>query len=156
MDLMSRRRALLARVESGETDTSPRIVEYGTYWGRQNDVKLQDQSWCITKWYDFDPEYLGIITVYGYVGATGNDHTFQYRGERTGSSNLYADWFYFQNNTRNIGAADVTLKRISFSIAIAEINDSYAYVENTGQILFAGRNTPYYGYTNIHDMPTGT
>lgn len=43
---------------------------------------------------------------------------------------------------------------ISCSIYLPLIDTTYAYIKESGDILFAGKRTPYYGYTNINDMPT--
>lgn len=39
-------------------------------------------------------------------------------------------------------------------IMLSQIDNVYFYIVQTGKILFAGKNTPYYGYTNINDMPS--
>ena len=55
------------------------------------------------------------------------------------------------NDTRNVIIANSN--GIGVSVGTANIDNAYAYLSD-GQILFAGKNTPYYGYTNINDMPT--
>lgn len=43
------------------------------------------------------------------------------------------------------------IDKIAFTLATAHIDDSYAYRMGDGLVIFAGRNTPYYGkrYVNI-------
>lgn len=40
---------------------------------------------------------------------------------------------------------------IKFCVWMFGAEESYAYIAETGRILFAGRNTVYYGKTNIND-----
>lgn len=50
--------------------------------------------------------------------------------------------------TKNINPATKPINGIRFALPMADIDDSYAYVKETGQVLFAGKNTAYYGKTN--------
>ena len=152
MDMMQiRRRVLLGGKKV--IDTSPKIAEYGVCWNRTQGGKTANDNWCITEWYDFNPLYHGVMHVSGYVGADNAFITFQYEGVYD-NSNIYKDWYYFVGQSRVIGGLNVTVNKITFSIEVTKIDDAYAYIEETGQILFAGKNSPYYGYTNINDMPT--
>ena len=135
-------------------DTSPKIAEYGVYWNRTYGSKTQSDSWCITEWYEFDTIYHGRVIICGYCGTDTKYITFQYNGVKDDES-TYKSWYYFNGfDHRTSGIGNATLHNITFSIEIAKIDDAYAYVKETGQIFFAGKNTPYYGYTNINDMPT--
>lgn len=40
---------------------------------------------------------------------------------------------------------------LKFCVWIFGAEESYAYINETGRVLFAGKNTPYYGKSNIHD-----
>lgn len=40
---------------------------------------------------------------------------------------------------------------VSFSVDIRYLDDSYMYDKTTGQVWFAGKNTPYYGMSNISE-----
>lgn len=133
-------------------DTSPRIAEQGKYWNRTFGSTTSNANWCITGWYDVidetcDPRY---TTINGYVGTDSSSITFQYN-----LTNGTTNWFYFAGvNPRRVLSREVEyrLTSISFSIEIAEIDNSYAFIVETGQILFAGRNTIYYGHTNISEL----
>ena len=144
---MTRRRALLARVESEPgINTSPRIAEYDKKCDRNSTTVSTSEGYCYTVWYDIVPISNTIIHLVG-ENMPGSPACFQYTLVGGGR-----DWDYFP--TRIIVAANANT--IRFSLITANIDTSYVYVQETGQILFAGRNTPYYGYTNINDMPTGT
>ena len=43
--------------------------------------------------------------------------------------------------------------RASLTLVSAHVDDSFAYIEESGEILFAGKNTLYYGHTNISELP---
>lgn len=67
----------------------------------------------------------------------------------------YKDFWTVRNggsDTRNV--INANSNGIGVTVPTSNINDAYAYLPSNGQILFAGKNTPYYGYTNINDMPT--
>lgn len=143
----------------GKPDTSPKIAEYDKSWGIAYGTINDTIGWCITEWYDFNPPSSGatVFTLCGYVGNDANQRTFQYYGYR--NSVLSTNWYYFNANnapgTRNIGMIkEPNWEHISFSLDSTQLENLYVYVQETGQIIFAGKNTPYYGYKNINDMPT--
>ena len=132
-------------------DTSPVIDEYGVCWGRGFGIKTNNSAWGITKWYDVidTPGTNRTTCINGYVGAELNSITFQYY-----LSSGTTDWWYFgDTNPRQIliNSPD-RVSNISFSIEIDKIDDSYAFVVETGFIIFAGKNTPYYGHRNISEL----
>lgn len=142
MDLMKRRRGIIASQQG--LDTSPKIVEYDKYLERDGTATGAAVGWCYTEWILFDPQRTGMLMVVD--NCTQSNRVFQYQNEQ-GS---YADYWY--GPERIIGNADVTLYKIRFSIETAKIDDSYAYCETTGQIMFAGKNTQYYGHRNISEL----
>ena len=148
LDVMQRRRDLLM-AHGRKLDTTPKIAEYGKYWSRTFGITNQHPSWCITDWYGVVDAPSGDVKINGYVGDDGIGHTFQYY-----FSDGSKDWFYFNGiNPRTIPAStSKKLTSITFSIVVAEIDNSYAFVVETGQILFAGKNTPYYGHHSIYEL----
>ena len=149
MDMMAiRRRVLLGGKKV--IDTSPKIAEYGVYWNREQGGKTANDNWCITELYTVISAPKGGVKVMGFVGADSSSITFQYNYANGNSSRYYFNNVY----PRKIPMSTSTsLASITFSIETDEIVNSYAYIVETGQILFAGKNTPYYGYTNVNDMP---
>ena len=131
-------------------DTSPKIAEYGKACALSATGERESETNCITEWYDFDPMQTGYMMLHYYIKdmSISRNTNYQYIDNQG-----HHDWYYSRSDyTRNIGWANSQLSQIRFTIVTADIDDVYAYVENTGQIFFAGRNTPYYGYTNINDM----
>ena len=151
MDLMQVRRRMMLRSADKHVDTSPKIAEYGKACATSATGERESATNCITEWYDFNPIQTGYMMLHYYVKdmSAPRNVNYQYisdQGQR--------DWYYDRADyTRNIGWSSSALSKIRFTIVTADIDDIYAYVENTGQIFFAGRNTPYYGYANINDMP---
>lgn len=134
---------------SHKTDTSPRIAEHGVHWSRTFGIKATNDNWCITDWYNVENAPFGDVNVQGFVGSDNTNITFQYR-----FNNDSTDWYYFNGvypRRLPIGK-DRKIVGITFSIQETEIYNSYAYIVETGQILFAGKNTPYYGHRNISEL----
>lgn len=150
---MLRRRQLMAMQK---LNTTPKVVQYDKCWGRGIEIVDDVAGWCITEWYVFNPRPtdLPTCTINGYVGNDITSRTFQYyyinnQGVKVG------DWYYFNNNntpgSRLIGR-NPSWQYISFSVDLALLDDAYAYVQESGQILFAGKNTIYYGHRNISEL----
>lgn len=148
---MERRRELMAMPHG--LDTSP-VIEHTGLWTRTfGKLSESDNDWCITKFYDTDDAPDGTLRstfINGYVGNDTTSITFQYY-----LSNGSTDYWYFAgtNPRRLLGNEDGRrVSRISFSIEKTKLKDSYAYIVETGKILFAGENTPYYGHTNVSEL----
>ena len=92
----------------------------------------------------------------------------------TGNLVIYNDGAYvnyvseYENNTVGRWAQDAAgtlaeysekqwnvqpYNQVRFTVNLAHLDDAYMYVYSTGQVLFAGRNTPYYGMANIDGTP---
>lgn len=155
MDLMLRRRELMA-MQSRTLDTTPKIAEYGKHWNRTFGSTTDNANWCITEWYDVNDPYTGIgrtTSINGFIGVDAIGITFQYY--LTDGFATSTNWYYFNGvNPRILLGGSITkrLTSISFSVQLSEIDNSYAYIVQTGQILFAGKNTPYYGHRNISEL----
>lgn len=145
---MTRRRALLARVQSGGIDTSPKIAEYGKRLFNKN-TTTDAADCCYTVFYDVND----VPTARVFI---------RFNSTAPYPKNLVQSWD--NDNPIDFGYAyakgEATIysgtTRVRFTLLIDERDNTYSYNPTDGQIFFAGRNTPYYGYTNIHDMPTGT
>lgn len=144
---MSLRRRLLTM--NRKTDTSPKIAEHGVNWNRTFGGKTTNDNWCITDWYNVENAPFSDANIQGFVGADSDSITFQYH-----LSNGSTDWYYFAGvNPRKLSiGTNRKIVDITFSLQEAEIDNSYAYIVETGQIFFAGKNTPYYGHRNIAEL----
>ena len=151
---MAIRRRLLTQ-QNNVLDTSPVVEENGVYWSRTFGQTAENTNWCVTKFYGIDDPYTGqarTTNINGFIGADTNQITFQYY--LVNGSTKSTNWYYFAgtNPRRALGSTVSRLTSISFSIQKSELPNSYAYIVETGQILFAGRNTIYYGHRNISEL----
>ena len=149
MDMMAIRRRVLMGAKK-VLDTTPIIEIYGKRQGTGNPVSKQpidDNNSGITIFYDYEPvNYQRTIVCYGItlvMTVYRSDHVYMdFWGVETITAPLERKCL-----NSNSGA-------VKLDIFLPLINDCYFYIKETGEILFAGKNSPYYGYTNINDMPT--
>lgn len=64
----------------------------------------------------------------------------------------YKDYWTVRNGNDTRNVINANSNGIGVTVDASNIDNAYAYLPSNGQILFAGKNTPYYGYTNINDM----
>lgn len=102
-----------------------------------------------------------------YAGATGNfvyfnpldttiapsgtvGNLLQYDSDNVNSS--FTNWWSCRMNgdERSISLGANT-QFIRLNLSMEKMSDAYAYNSATGQVYYAGINTPYYGKTNIND-----
>ena len=76
-------------------------------------------------------------------------HLLQYK-EVNG---VYTDWWHnkITGGTTATIALSANTRYIRFGFDPDTMADMYAYNSTTGQVYYAGVNTPYYGKTNIND-----
>ena len=143
MDMMAIRRRVLMGGKK-VIDTSPIIEKYGYKLGNAN-TEIEDDNSCIVQVYAYPKTDQILTMVSGYLG----DRIQVYRDGK------YIDWWGWNMGD---GYKRQCINKLSDGvrtcIPISNIANAYAYLKETGQILFAGKNSPYYGYTNINDMPT--
>ena len=154
MDVMQARRRLLMMPHG--IDTSPKIAAYGKACALANTGERDVPYDSITDWYVFAPKTIGQLTIYYETPAAliRNDGNYQFYAINA-ESTMIRDWYYntsATNKTRTIGWTNFTLQEIRFTVITANIDDVYAYVVETGQIFFAGKNTIYYGHRNISEL----
>lgn len=127
-------------------DTTIQIAEYGYSWQRGKELKSIDSKYGISVKYIFPAQsFTQTMVQYGH-----DTILILY------TDDVYKDWWGMQNGLyseveRTI--IDVGTNQVSTSVYLPMIDDAYFYLKETGQILYAGKNSPYYGYTNINDMP---
>ena len=130
-------------------DTSPRILQYGVRYGNGNPATkplIEDNNYCITDKYEYEPQSTKQTLVTNGIGNTLL--VFGTTGE-------YMDYWVWPNTADGTQRTVINVNSgmLSCCILISALDTTYAYLKETGQILFAGKNSPYYGYTNINDMP---
>lgn len=141
---MAIRRKMLMSGGKKVVDTTIKILAENSRWviGGRVDT-LQGASASII--YTYEPQSVGRQLFYD--GLYGQLIIFE--------NGVYKDYWTARNGGDDPrGVINANSNGIGVTIATSNIDNAYAYFPSNGQILFAGKNTPYYGYTNINDMPT--
>ena len=149
-DLLSRRRAMMMKVSSDVINTSPKIAEYGKRLNKATGITNATGS-CYTEWIYANPvsnttdSATTNALVFGGVPVS-TDYVFQFE-----LPNGSYDYWYTSKPF-----AGKRAKRYRFTLNTSTLRSAFCYNKVSGQIYFAGKDTQYFGYTNINDMPTGT
>ena len=147
-------------------DTSPVIAQYEYGLDRSGGIS-QNSILCYTDFYGIPDGYTGgIMALVPYDDETSswsvgntclqifNDDTFKtywsfstavYTKDGVGGAPKNCKLYY---------ASAFPANKFRMTLITKYLDDSYAYFNYTGDIIFAGANTPYYGMTNI-DGSTG-
>ena len=141
MDLMAiRRRIMMAQ----RKNTAPIILMYGYKYPSGNKAPTVDATKCITDKYRYEPS-TGKQTLVT-CGVTSTIHIF--------NDTRYMDyWSWSPGDGYKRKVINPNSTQVACTVVIDQLDVCYAYLEETGQILFAGEKSPYYGYENINDMP---
>ena len=127
-------------------NTSPEIELYGYKNPPGNPSKLDllvDGNAVMTKRYTF-PMATKTLTMVA-MNLIGNITVWQ--------NGVYKDyWGWTSRDTQVVrNVINATTNEIQFGIYADRLDDCYAYIKETGQVFFAGKNTQYYGRTNIYE-----
>ena len=144
---------------SGETlDTSAKIAQYDM--GLHTDgTENEAPGLCITEFYDIPNGYVGKIT--GLVASDGNTYSYNFQ-RLIYQDNTVKTYWSMKTLVADVGSDPVEsglyyasawpANKVRFTLISATLDDSYIYFTDTGDIIFAGKNTPYYGMSNISDV----
>lgn len=154
--LMTRRREML---EQGHVEDTTVKIKYNKYWIRANCALTTNSTntLCVSEWYEI--ENPGSVKI--RFRTTNKDtvvkeyivHAQRPKGD-TGTG--YRICLVSQTEVRN--ATDFNTVSFTSSKGYSEVrftldenalDVAYAYVVETGQVIFAGRNSPYYGKLHI-------
>ena len=144
-----------AGVEITELDTSPIIVEYDKALDSSGGVYTYAiTGGCYTDFYTI-PEGATDVTLYM---ADSESVAFSAAGKLQFWNDTKQVEYWSASSSKNKEKSYVTADgatRFRTSLATNGIEDSYAYDSATGYIYFAGKNTQYYGMTNINGSTGG-
>ena len=155
MGLMEIRRRMLTANKNKLPDTTAQIAEYGYSWGRGKYAKDANANYGISVFYNYSLSSSNRTLVTMCL----NPSTMLMLQK----DGVYKDWWgqttipaggTWQTTEGERKVINANTNEVSCSIYLPLINNTYAYIKESGEILFAGKHTPYYGYTNISDMPT--
>lgn len=134
-------------------DTTAKIA--GTGYGLNSKGGLQSlEKACYTEFYSFGRTIEGsdFRKVIYYV-STGNQGGMAGADKQTvyqdGEFVTYWTTKFDSVNENNFTGNYGPFNQLRFSLVTAYIDDDYAYFADTGEVIFAGKNTQYYGMANI-------
>ena len=146
MDVMQLRRNLLMQ-KSGVIDTSPIIEAWDSAMKANNTPYVESTGACVTALYEFQPvsSTTTVVITGSVVGGIGTMRLYK--------NGAYYDYWGLNdadNFERNCINPNTNGMRVTLNMN--RLNDSYFYIKETGQILFAGKNSIYYGHRNISEL----
>lgn len=131
-------------MEHSTLDTSPVILQDDTRLWPDGSTRALSGA-CITKIYDL------------YVGQ--NDRTFDHYGLTNSTINYNNGEFYdyWNSPSETAPATSRTLAKtgtteMQFTLMMDKLDDCYVIQLSTGIIVFAGKNSIYYGHRNISEL----
>jgi hypothetical protein len=143
VDVMLRRWQLMA-MQNAVLDTSPVIIQYDARLNGNGTIS-EFSGRCVTKVYD--------------CAVTNNDRRFSHYGLQATTINYLngAYYDYWNNASESEPKDNSTLAKegttqMQFSLVTSMLDDCYCIYKRTGEILFAGKNSIYYGHRNISEL----
>lgn len=125
-------------------DTSPVILLYNAKY-QANGTYSAAYGLCVTRIYNYPAmNFKATIAYYG----TDSGTMIVYK---TGTTNIL-DYWVLKNGQSPRNCVNPTSDGMAFTLSMDKLNECYCYIVETGQILFAGKNTPYYGRRNISEL----
>lgn len=165
---MSRQVEIIKEWANVEIDTTARIVSEGKilFHNSSGYTQKEMQYGGVTqRYYMRQPTTTlypaGIIPTTGSVIANNgasivvydaNGEPITYVNENTGATGSYNRWAQDASNEMVEYSKSWTVgeySSIAFSVDIRYLDDAYMYDKPSGKVWFAGKNTPYYGMSNI-------
>ena len=144
--MISIRRKLMAKMQSGEIDTSP-IIEYYNKglatWGGFNDAP----GCCVTALYTYPKKSVTQTCVTTGGWGTVNGVMIVYK-----DGDCVDYWGTNSQDNYERACINSNSNGLRISLNMSRLDDAYLYIKDTGQILFAGRNSIYYGHRNINEL----
>lgn len=125
-------------------DTSPVILQYGVSYASNGTIQT-DAGYCVTAMY-----YYPVLPVTGTIGYYGTQTKNAPNYKNNGTT--YVDWWALQESESPRRCLPKGTDAIKFTLKTSMLDDCYAYLQDTGQIFFAGKNSVYYGHRNISEL----
>lgn len=157
MTLMQRRRALMGAqsaeqpvlnpaIDFAENTAIDRLASSPPYLASRNGVAATDfiHAGSVGNFVYFNPNDPSIAP----SGSCGS--LLQYDAEN--ASAAFTNWWNcrMSGDERSI-ALDANKQFIRLNLSMEKMSGAYAYNSTTGQVYYAGKDSPYYGKTNIND-----
>ena len=148
MDMIARKKRIMMMQKSNVLDTSPVIIQNGVKYPNGNpetNPLIADEICSITDYYDVPFSTMSALSVTDY-GLYGNIISF--------NGDTYRDWWGADSRNAEQTKTGIPSRstRSAFTVVTSMIDDCYCYITSTGQIVFAGKNSIYYGHRNISEL----
>lgn len=142
-------------------DTTAVIAQYGVGLTVDGGVVEQTET-CITDFYDIPEGYTDKING---VFPAGDKWSTSASNLQIFNDDVFKTYWSETSLLRDLGSGEVSqnlyyisawpANKVRFVLYTAYVDDSYLYFTGTGDIIFAGKNTPYYGLANIDGTKVG-
>ena len=132
-------------MQKTKLDTSPIIREYNTEYNPYNLSPVYADGFCTTVVYQY-PILTATATI-AYYGTDGRNMILL-----KNDAAVYMDYWRLTHPDNPRKCMNAGSDGAMFTLNMEMIDDCYAYLVETGQIFFAGKNTPYYGHRNISEL----
>ena len=148
MDVIQARRRLMMLPHG--IDTSPKIYQYNAGINVSNPQGTTPlEGCCVTELYNYQLFASGANRTLVTTGAWGNNQGIM----TVWKDGVYRD-FWGTNSADNFERAVImpNTNGLKISLNMSRLNDAYALIKETGEILFAGKNSIYYGHLNTSEL----
>ena len=144
---------------TGPVDTTAKIAGTGYGLNKQGELVPREQA-CYTEFYSFGRTIEGNDSrkVIYYVSSNNEGGMTDANSQQVWQDDAFVTYWttvYDTVSSTNFSGKYGPLNRVRFPLVTAYIDDDYAYFEDTGEVIFAGKNTPYYGMANIDGTMAG-
>ena len=149
---------IISCVATQGIDTSVRIAKSGYGFNSDATEEIVTAPLCISDYYDIPEGYIGKLSYYfpsigtnaigGYMKLQMVDDTYtkvEYYSISVSSEGEKSVGF------STSGTVEKGAVKFRFSLEEATVDDAYMYFSGTGDVVFAGKNTPYYRMANIEN-----
>ena len=153
---------IISCVATQGIDTSVRIAKSGYGFNSDATEEIVTAPLCISDYYDIPEGYIGKLSYYfpsigtnaigGYMKLQMVDDTYtkvEYYSISVSSEGEKSVGF------STSGTVEKGAVKFRFSLEEATVDDAYMYFSGTGDVVFAGKNTPYYRMANIDGTMAG-
>ena len=145
------------------SDTTPVIESYNAYIGSNGAIIAGSSNYCVTKLYPFDTDEqsfeeskktkISIMYMIPSESTLSLGRVGWYiNGVYKASTPIYPKPQQYMGTIVREDLADNRYNGVRFTLDSRRLDDCVAYFYKTGEIIFAGRNTNYYGCTNISEV----
>lgn len=148
LSLMLRRQTLMGAGKPHALSNPPLVIAYAGHRLSPGNPIVADDTRNVTQYYALSGGDTINYLIKDTTIADGASLGFLcvYR-----ASYNYHDYYNETNNIQKTIRMGNTIMYFRLTMTTNCEADSYAYNQTTGAVYFAGRNTPYYGKTNIND-----